>query len=480
MFLTPGAGRSVLQRRSSISNTVQAGLDGLTVLGVAYWLVDYHIGELTAEYTIMILLLMGALAVIYDHYAIYRSNANFTRKVYTLFKAWTATFAFLFILGFLTKHSEQYSRLLVGQLFVAGYVSQLLLHLLMRALQGTILKHAHKPENAVIIGTGRLANFLYQKISSNPWLDTHVVGCVKIKAGESAATPAATQDAADDRAKYLPLLGDINGLEELIELHSVRTVYFVTPLDTAEVIEDLYFKLLDKHITVHWIPDIFSLRLVNHSVREIAGIPVITLSETPLTGTRLLIKSLEDFLLSALILILISPVLLAVAIAIKLDSQGPVFFRQQRMGWNGKIFRIWKFRSMHVHQPENGVVVQAQKNDPRVTRVGAFIRRTSLDELPQVFNVLMGDMSLVGPRPHAIQHDEEYSRRIADYFARHNIKPGITGLAQVRGYRGETRDIEKMIQRVESDIEYINNWSLALDLSILLRTITVFTGKNAY
>ena len=150
------------------------------------------------------------------------------------------------------------------------------------------------------------------------------------------------------------------------------------------------------------------------------------------------------------------------------------------MGWNGKIFRICKFRSMHVHQPENGVVVQAQKNDPRVTRVGAFIRRTSLDELPQVFNVLLGEMSLVGPRPHAIQHDEEYSRRITDYFARHNIKPGITGLAQVRGYRGETRDIEQMIQRVESDIEYINNWSLALDLSILLRTVTVFTGKNAY
>ena len=166
MFLTPGAGRSVLQRRSSISNTVQAGLDGLAVLGVAYWLVDYHIGELTADYTIMILLLMGALAVIYDHYAIYRSNANFTRKVYTLFKAWTATFAFLFIMAFLTKQSEQYSRLLVGQLFIAGYVSQLLLHLLMRAMQGTILKHAHKPENALIIGTGRLANFLYQKISS--------------------------------------------------------------------------------------------------------------------------------------------------------------------------------------------------------------------------------------------------------------------------------------------------------------------------
>ena len=475
MFLTP-TGRSVLQRRSSISNTLQAGLDGLAVLGVAYWLIDYHIGELNADYTIMILLLMGALAVVYDHYAIYRSNANFTRKVFTLFKAWTATFAFLFILAFLTKQSEQYSRLVVGQLFLAGYASQLMLHVAMRSLQRTILKHTHTPENALIIGTGRLANFLYQKISTNPWMDTNVVGCVQIKAAEGGVKP----DAAGEAGKSPAILGDINQIEELLERHGVRTVYFVTPLDSAEVIEDLYFKLLDKHITVHWIPDIFSLRLVNHSVREIAGIPVLTLSETPLTGTRLLIKSVEDFVLSAVILILIAPLLLLVAIAIKLDSPGPVFFRQKRMGWNGKIFRIWKFRSMHVHQPENNVVQQAQKGDPRITRVGAFIRRTSLDELPQVFNVLAGEMSLVGPRPHAIQHDEEYSRRIADYFARHNIKPGITGLAQVRGYRGETKDIEQMIQRVESDIEYINNWSLGLDISILVRTTTAFTGKNAY
>lgn len=476
MFLTPGSGRSVLQRRNSISNTLQPVLDGLAVLGVAYWLIDLHLGALDTAYTILLLLLMGALAVAYDHYAIYRSNVNFSRKVFTLFKAWTAAFAFLFILGFLTKQSENYSRLLVGQLFLAGFASQLLLHVLMRALQLSILKHSHTPDNALIIGTGRLANFLYQKISSNPWMETNVVGCVQIKTGEAAPMP----DATVQGGKYPPVLGDIGDIEEILKSHAVRTVYFVTPLDTAEIIEELYFKLLDKHITVHWIPDIFSLRLVNHSVREIAGIPVLTLSETPLTGTRLLIKSLEDFILSAIILIMIAPVLIAVAIAVKLDSPGPVFFRQKRMGWNGKIFRIWKFRSMHVHQPENGVVQQAQKNDPRITRVGAFIRRTSLDELPQVFNVLAGEMSLVGPRPHAIQHDEEYSRRIADYFARHNIKPGITGLAQVRGYRGETKDIEQMIQRVESDIEYINNWSLGLDISILLRTTTAFTGKNAY
>ncbi|NES10804.1 undecaprenyl-phosphate glucose phosphotransferase, partial [Pseudomonas laurentiana] len=151
-----------------------------------------------------------------------------------------------------------------------------------------------------------------------------------------------------------------------------------------------------------------------------------------------------------------------------------------RKGWSGEVFRIWKFRSMVVHQSEDGMVKQAEKNDARVTRVGAFIRRTSLDELPQLFNVLMGEMSLVGPRPHAIQHDAQYSQSIADYFARHNIKPGITGLAQVRGFRGETKDIEQMIHRVDSDIEYINNWSLWLDFVILLRTVFAFTGKQAY
>jgi putative colanic acid biosynthesis UDP-glucose lipid carrier transferase len=275
-------------------------------------------------------------------------------------------------------------------------------------------------------------------------------------------------------------LGVLSELDQLLEQHAVRTVYFVTPLDASDVIEEVYFKLLDRHIAVHWVPDIFSLRLINHSVREIAGIPVLTLSETPLTGMRLLLKNLEDRLLACVALLLVSPLLLLVALAIRLDSAGPVFFRQERMGWNGEIFRIWKFRSMVVHAAEDGVIRQARRNDPRVTRVGAFIRRTSLDELPQLFNVLCGDMSLVGPRPHAIQHDEEYSQRITAYFARHNIKPGMTGLAQVRGYRGETRDIEQMIQRVESDIEYINNWSLWLDFVILLRTVFALTGRQVY
>jgi putative colanic acid biosynthesis UDP-glucose lipid carrier transferase len=172
--------------------------------------------------------------------------------------------------------------------------------------------------------------------------------------------------------------------------------------------------------------------------------------------------------------------LVIIALLIKLDNPGPVFFRQERTGWNGKTFKIWKFRTMYVHQPEGGVIKQAERGDPRITRVGAILRRFSLDELPQVFNVLTGEMSLVGPRPHAVQHDFEYAQRIAAYFSRHNIKPGITGLAQVRGYRGETREIGQMMRRVESDIEYINNWSVWMDLSILLRTVLAFSGRNAY
>ncbi len=266
---------------------------------------------------------------------------------------------------------------------------------------------------------------------------------------------------------------------ELIDQHQVRTVYFAIPLNASDVIESLYFRLLDKHVAVHWVPDIFSLPLVNHTVTEIAGVPVLTLSETPLIGSRRLLKTLEDFCLAVVLVVLLAPVLLAIAVAVKLDSPGPVFFRQARLGWGGRRFRIWKFRSMYVHD-DHGVVVQARKGDPRVTRVGAFLRRTSLDELPQIFNVLCGEMSLVGPRPHAVQHDMEYAQQIAHYFARHNIKPGITGLAQVRGYRGETRDIGQMMLRVQSDIEYINNWSLWSDLSILLRTAGALTGKNAY
>lgn len=416
---------------------------------------------------------MGSMALVYDNFNVYQFTDKFGAQSLQLFKAWTLAFVGLILLGFLTKQSGLYSRSLVLELFIIGFVLQLVIHILIHWIQLKVASNPDHLANVVIVGQGRLANYLQRKISSNPLMGEKVVGSIGY---QSYATINPEQTAINN----IPLLGELENLPQIIERYDVKTVYIVTPLSASGVIQEIYNKLMDKHVTVHWIPDIYALRLVNHSFTEIAGVPVLTLSETPLIGFNKVIKETEDIILASIIFIMILPILLAVAIAVKLDSPGPIFFRQNRAGWNGKTFRIWKFRSMYVHQDDAGKVKQAQKDDPRITRVGRFIRKTSLDELPQILNVLSGDMSLVGPRPHAIQHDEEYSKRISDYFARHHIKPGITGLAQVRGLRGETTDIDQMVQRVESDIEYINNWSVWLDITILLRTVTAFTGKNAY
>lgn len=484
MVLPQRSPRSILKRRGSISTAVQTVLDLSGVLGLAFLLIRQQIGELSGAYSILLFLLAIGMLFAYDQFGVYRSNSSFARKALTLFKSWSLAFAFLLVVGFATKQTEAYSRLLLVQLYLLGYLLQVLLHYLSREIQSRVMHRAVPVENALIIGTGKLAGYLQEKISGNPWLNQHVVGCLELPAGHTRRTgrsaAVAFRGSNFKVLKETEVIGRVENMLDIIEKNDVHTVYFAIPLSDSDLIEEMYFQLLDRHVAVHWVPDIFSLLLVNHSVREMAGLPVLTLSETPLTGTRLLLKEVEDKLLAALILVAVTPLLLIIAVAIKLNSSGPVFFRQARRGWSGKVFHIWKFRSMHVHQPEGGVLQQATRNDPRITRVGAFLRKTSLDELPQVFNVLTGEMSLVGPRPHAVQHDEEYSQHIDAYLARHNIKPGITGLAQVRGLRGETSGIDRMRQRIEADIEYINNWSLFLDLSILVRTLGALTGKNAY
>jgi putative colanic acid biosysnthesis UDP-glucose lipid carrier transferase len=474
--------RSVLQRRTGIGTLLQPLIDGLIIIGVAWYFVQKNVGYLTQDYVIFMLVLLGLVSVMYDRYAIYRSSITFTNKALSIFNAWTITFLAIIVLGFLTKQSTVYSRLFVVETYVWGFLFQCFAHGLIRKINRKINEQSEATDNVVIVGQGQLANYLEHKVSSNPWLHQRVIGTVSIEEEQKDGVAKETVVLNEYSSKHTIKLGQVSELATLVDTHNINTIYIVTPLESSKVLETLYFDLLDKHVAIHWVPDIFSLRLINHSVKEIAGIPVLTLSETPLTGVSKLSKAIEDRVLAFFILLCISPILMAVAIAIKLDSPGPVFFRQNRTGWNGKAFRIWKFRSMRVEQEvgDGGVVKQAQKDDPRITKVGKFIRKTSLDELPQLLNVLLGDMSLVGPRPHAVQHDEVYAQRITDYYIRNNIKPGITGLAQVRGYRGETKDIDQMMKRIESDIEYINNWSIGMDLSILLRTVTAFTGKGAY
>jgi Undecaprenyl-phosphate glucose phosphotransferase len=223
------------------------------------------------------------------------------------------------------------------------------------------------------------------------------------------------------------------------------------------------------------------LGLLNHSISNIAGVTTLTLRESPIRGLSLLVKTIEDQVLAFVILILIAPVLLAIALMIKCTSAGPILFKQKRYGIDGKLINVYKFRSMYMHQESEGTVTQAKRNDSRITPVGRFLRRSSLDELPQFFNVLQGRMSIVGPRPHAVAHNEQYKDLVAMYMQRHIVKPGITGWAQVNGLRGETDTLEKMQKRVEFDLYYIENWSIWFDFKIILMTIFKgFINKNAH
>lgn len=277
-----------------------------------------------------------------------------------------------------------------------------------------------------------------------------------------------------------PIVGPQEHLLALIKTHDIRRLYITLPLSEAAKIEAMYIDLLGANVDVVWVPDLNSLMLLNHSVRVVDGLPAIYLNESPLTSqpTAALSKSLLEKSVALLALVLLSPLLLLIALAVKLNSPGPVFFKQDRHGWNGKVIQVWKFRSMRVH--DDLEVKQASRNDSRITPVGRFIRRTSLDELPQLINVLQGHMALVGPRPHAVAHNDYYSGKILAYMARHRIKPGITGLAQINGCRGETDTIDKMQKRVEIDLKYINNWSLWLDLKILVKTPFTLLSKDIY
>ncbi|VTN10246.1 Putative colanic biosynthesis UDP-glucose lipid carrier transferase [Raoultella terrigena] len=260
----------------------------------------------------------------------------------------------------------------------------------------------------------------------------------------------------------------------------IDRIYIALSMKDEAKIKEIVSQLTDTTCSVLLIPDLFTFNILQSRTEEINGVPVVSLFDTPLNGINMVFKRLEDIIVSSIIILLISPVLLAISIAVKFTSPGPVIFRQVRYGMDGKPIKVWKFRSMTVMENDDNVV-QATKNDIRITRVGKFLRSTSLDELPQFFNVLFGQMSVVGPRPHAVSHNEQYRSLIQGYMLRHKVKPGITGLAQINGWRGETDTLEKMEKRIEFDLIYIRGWSIWLDMKIIFMTIFKgFVNKSAY
>jgi putative colanic acid biosynthesis UDP-glucose lipid carrier transferase len=275
-------------------------------------------------------------------------------------------------------------------------------------------------------------------------------------------------------------LGGLRDVANYVYAHGIHEVYITLPLGSQPRIVQLLEAVQGTTASLYFVPDVFGISIIQGRLQDMNGVPVVGICETPFTGTNALVKRVSDIFLAIIILVLISPVLAGVALGVKLSSPGPIIFRQKRNGLDGEEIVVYKFRSMRVM--DNGAVVkQATKGDSRITPFGAFIRRTSLDELPQFINVLQGRMSIVGPRPHAVAHNEEYRRLIKAYMVRHKVKPGITGWAQVNGCRGETETIDKMQARVEYDLEYLRNWSLVLDLQIIIRTVRLMVfDRNAY
>jgi putative colanic acid biosynthesis UDP-glucose lipid carrier transferase len=292
----------------------------------------------------------------------------------------------------------------------------------------------------------------------------------------------------DDRAPQrlgadleLPISGGIDTVADFVRANRIDQIYIALPMASQPRILRLLEQLRDTTASIYFLPDIFLYDLIQARVDTVVGMPVVAVCESPFHGTTGLTKRLSDVLLAIVGVVLTAPVMLAAAIAVKATSPGPILFRQRRYGLDGEEIVVWKFRSMRV-QEDGEHVRQATANDDRVTPVGRFLRRTSIDELPQFFNVLQGRMSVVGPRPHAVAHNETYRKVIKGYMIRHKVKPGITGWAQVNGARGETDTIEKMRRRIDFDLEYLRNWSLRLDLKILF--MTVWQGlrgdRNAY
>lgn len=471
-----GQRRQLLKKRESLVYSLQIMVDLLLTIGLLYVLVAIKVsdvfGQIPDNYRILLVTAALIQFLIYTIYGVYRRSGSLYQGCYRLTTAWLLFLATLLTIGFVTKVSESFSREVFLLWAVIGYVVQIVAYACMYYAIGFYRERFAEHTECLIVGRGRLAEHLYNSINNNKWLPDKVVGFASY--GESEINSSADYIA--------PLLGDLRDIKAVIAQYDIKRVYIAVPLNQSSNVEGLHLDLLDANVDLIWVPDIYALKLLNHSIREVAGLPLIFLNESPITSTRtgIFFKAIMDRCFAALALLLLSPFLLCVAAAIKCTSKGPVFFKQDRHGWDGSVFKIWKFRSMYIHDELNGEVKQATRNDSRITSIGQFLRRTSIDELPQLINVLMGEMSLVGPRPHAIAHNDYYDDHIDSYLLRHRIKPGITGLAQVNGCRGETAELEQMRQRVEYDVAYINNWSLWLDIKILFRTPFTLFSKDIY
>ncbi|MFL6577382.1 MAG: undecaprenyl-phosphate glucose phosphotransferase [Povalibacter sp.] len=372
---------------------------------------------------------------------------------------WSALLIALAIIAYATGYSPHYPEAVIGVWAITTPIVLVLATLALQQLARSVLCRPQNARNIVFVGFNQTSMHLAKRLKRHPELCMNVQGFFDDRSIERLHAP-----------KDLDLKGSLSELPAFVLQHKIEAIFICLPMRHIRRVKDLLDDLGDTTVSLYYVPDVLLPGNYAAQTREMFGVPIIAMRESPFYGTRLAIKRLMDVTIAATALLLLSPVLLSIALAIKLTSPGPVFFRQRRYGLDGREIVIYKFRTMSVTE-DAGWMDQARRDDPRVTTLGRYLRRWSLDEFPQLINVLQGRMSLVGPRPHAVAHNEEYRRLIRGYMARHKVPPGITGLAQVKGFRGETRRLDDMRGRVHYDLKYMSDWSLLLDLKILLMTI---------
>lgn len=449
-------GRGVREGNSLVSMSIVA-MDAAAVWAsgmVAHrlWAGNWDIGPDYASLIMAAAVLMTAVSsMVYRSFRGGAAIAMLGRVTLAWLAVWAALVIWLTAIGATTFYSRAY-------LFGWGAGTWLALcgaRTFMVFLLRWFRSNGYNERRVLLIGTGPLTSELRRRIKHATWTGYRIC-----------------QSVDPHQFRLIKDLGETGGFHE---------VWINLGIDKMSLMPAVLQALHQSTADVRMVPDIFTYRMANHGTSSIAGVPVVDISASPITGLNVLVKRAEDYILASVILVLISPLLLAIAVAVKLTSKGPVIYRQRRHGWNGEAIWVYKFRSMKVHHEPDGKVTQARRKDPRLTPIGAFLRRSSMDELPQFINVLQGRMSIVGPRPHAMEHNMHYKELIPRYMLRHKVRPGITGWAQVNGYRGETETVDKMKARVDHDLVYLESWSIWLDLKIVL--MTVFKGifdRNAY
>lgn len=441
------------------------GLLDPIILVLTLWIVAYYAeGRLTAPYLTLSLVVFALT---------FPGTARFEMGGWPLVRhvltGWFTLAGLLLFFGYASDYIWMFDRQAMVVWLLLAPSTLLSLHALLRGSSPLLQRLRGQSKRAVIAGLNAHGIALAREITDNPYVATRVLGFFDDRCDSRGIENAA-----------LPRIGSLADLPRYARENNIQVIYLALPMATQPRIVALLDALCDTTVSIYFIPDVFVTDLMQGRMDVVGDLPVVAVCETPFNGLNGIVKRASDIVLSALILLMISPLLALIAAAIKLGSPGPVIFRQRRYGLDGEQILVSKFRSMSVCE-DGGDIQQARRNDTRVTRIGAVLRRTSLDELPQFFDVLRGRMSIVGPRPHAVAHNELYRKSIKGYMVRHKVKPGITGWAQVNGWRGETDTLKKMEMRIAYDLAYLRNWSLRLDLYIIVKTIAVvFNDRHAY